>query len=444
MPYNVETTNAIADVKKLMNAHEMTWENHDGKRSVLYVPFNEVELSGGPDVGGAEPSLVEQVQGTADGLMLRAFAKGVAKHDKNPEVELNASTLMSKWTHHLSDDEKRAVLNEVVRKTPAILLSGRAPTHGGRELKDGPLTLRPDDSLNITGHGSPTAKVICVTPDVKSGAKLTAEQTVQRLEKDMRTMPFVVDLKAGEQAPKLKLNSCGSGGVFLKEFAEEALEQELEVEVYGYGNELVQNWTPANALSHLDMGSRFVASNTDMDAVQTLKAAAVAAKGGARRGEGEQTLELMTAGDELANQVEMLRSQEADLRAEVEQAQVALDTLEGFGWDQDTMQVYMDEIAEKKALLKPVEQKLAQLHPLVELDQLLNDPAAEWQLPAQELRDARLRDLGPALEKEAARLDVATKHKASENRPHVSVRDALKNGGSLVVNAHSHGRSVAH
>jgi len=458
---------AINDVKELLERHPTKWQDVAGKRSVQYVPFSEEELKD-PKVDGMEAGLVEQAEGTADALMLRTFAKEVIKRLPEAErFEVNASNVKSKWMYKLSEDQQKDVLNEVVRKTPVVFLSGKAPRHCGQELNAAEIKLGPTDSLNITGHGSPKHDVICVSPDVETGKVLTAEDTVKRLQADLKESPFKASLKGenNEQAPKLKLNCCGSGGKFVGAFAKAAETEGLEADVYAYGMDVIQNWTPDSALSNLELGSRFVSTYEEAQVVETLKAAGKAATAVAKQpGMEEQTLEQMTAGDALDNEVELLLAEEkalSDLEGEVEKleeelmyAEQSASYLDVETWGEDFIEGVKKDAAAKKSALEAkktaltakqaevemagVGEKLDRLIPLQQLDQMLNEKADELNLPAESLRQMPLKTLEAELGKHAERLNLAAKHKASAHRTVTTVRDALRSSGGL-----SEGKKVA-
>lgn len=445
MMYNSAARDAIADVKALVSQHPAKWEDLPGRRSVQYVPFTQAELDDAP-VKGMEASLDIQAHGTADALMLRTFAKEMGKYlSDGDKKDLQLDTLISKWTHKLSPEQQNAVLDAVVRKTPVVLISGQLPTHCGRELDGaGVAELGPTDSLNITGHGSPAHDIICVSPDVTTGEKLTAADTMRRMQQDLKAPQLKVNLQDAELAPKLKLNSCGSSGKFLAAFVTEAETNHLDVDVYAYDMDIIQNWTPAAALSHLELGSRHVAFNGPSEdvksAVDIMQEAANAAR---QAKEGGKTLASMSAGDELAREVELLLVMEEELAEAVEEAETELRLTRESEWH-DQLPGAEKKLADAKAKLEPVAEKLDQLYPLDAVNKLLDERAQDLNLPAESLKKKTLRTLGPALEVEAEKLKVSVLHKASEHRPKVSVREALKNSGAPGAQPLSQGNAVSH
>lgn len=242
----------LEEVQKLLAEKGPSWKDAKGPRSVLYIPFKESEdvLSAGQKTAGQD-TFREQAVGEQSYLTLRSFgkavqeeltsdaaSKGVAATKVTPEnlLECFAS---------LEQGSQEKVLNTTARKTPLILQHGSLPA-------DLNLQLRPEDSVNVTGHGAENSLTIS-SESGEPSPDLTASIVVARLKGDLQA-----GLENGK--PKIKLASCGSAGVFLGAFATAANEQNLpgDINVSGYQQDSVAYMDFQYSLDHLDKANRFV------------------------------------------------------------------------------------------------------------------------------------------------------------------------------------------
>lgn len=486
-----------------MNSHSTKWSNlpESVNRSILYVPFTTDEVNqpfrdqaaifdqvnaelddkmanidpNDPDFDSfelreeileglnkkdqkkaalEEGTLIELAQDMADGKMLRTFMQEVQKRLPAKDNHIDKDSIKIQWKK-LNPEQQKEVLDKVVQKTPAILIRGQQPTHGDQPLPAGPLNLRPNDSIQITGHGHRTSKEIAVVTKLDVSIEIHASTVVQRMQEDLQDSALQVPLNVEGAAPRIKLNSCGSSGEFHQAFAHAAQEAEMQVDVHAYDYDVIITQPPEYVIGNHNKPNRYLELHDSVPTPAMLSAAAQAAQTLSEQGH-ETLLDAWAARPEavqaaLAEELEEKVSH-AENVVTVAKLQLEQTQMDEPG-NQKAIEVCKQELAEAEATLSALEQELREAEMRLEelqeeehspeLDAMLtlnnclkkreeNKLEAVKSLSSDLVKNAPLNNLAAQLTEMAASLELNPKvktlqFKASEHRPFISVRDALKN-----------------
>ncbi len=176
------------------------------------------------------------------------------------EDEMRMSELWNEF-EKLDGPLQQQVLQRVAEKTPLLI------RHGEPMPK-----LEPTDVINVMAHGKARLDYIGTVPENQEGIPegqkgkiMRAPELVERMEQDL-----------GKDLQKIKLNTCGSGGLFVEALHQHCSDAEPKhfpgALIRGYDGELVNFYSPSKPLWNLDKGSRYDMSGEGRKAYKAAEA----------------------------------------------------------------------------------------------------------------------------------------------------------------------------